>query len=401
MKKIFLLLSLVLTLNVLSAQHFSIKYIEDGTDYTNGEMTVIENPAVTTLQLKFNIINETSNNMKLGFRKTVVYADEHFDANFCVGDFRNPGDDGYIAGNCYSPNTDTLPESGRPIMSNGEMLVLDADFESYIIVGAFPNPVEYLPVIGSITVIYEFYSDEFDDIATLKITFTNEDNIFTIKNSDGEDYTNGEMIVTENPAVEDLSFELMIYNDTDSPMKVGIRKTIIEASAHFEASFDFEGVSYAPTIMELPEEDRIDIGPMEGYPMIAKFMAVNDELQAVDGSITVKYEIYSDESEAIANLTIIFNNGEKSIISFDKQYETSVYPNPVTDVANFNYQLPEGLANATLNVFSCVGNKLKEMNLPVGENNVSVSVSDLPSGIYIYSINNNGRIIATNKFVVK
>ena len=250
MKKIFLLLSLVLTLNVLSAQHFSIKYIENGTDYTNDEMTIVENPAVATLGLHFNIINETSNSMKLGIRKTIVYADEKFEAYFCT------------AGGCYTPSTMELPAIDRPTIAPGGELTFDADFDAYDI----DEEWNFIPVVGSIKVIYEIYSDEYSDIATLTLTF---------------------------------------------------------------------------------------------------------------------------------------NNGTNSIISFDKQYETSVYPNPVMNVANFNYQLPEGVANATLNVFSCVGNKVKEMILPANENKISLSVSDLSSGVYIYSININGRIIATNKFVVK
>ncbi|MDR2084390.1 MAG: T9SS type A sorting domain-containing protein [Bacteroidales bacterium] len=225
---------------------------------------------------------------------------------------------------------------------------------------------------------------------------------FTIKHEDGTDYTNAQIDIYRNPAIDFLSEHFNLVNETMSNLKLGLRKTIISADNYMEASFCVAINCYAASVMELPEGDRPDIVSGESTLFFADFNSVDEEWNIVSGTIKVLYEFYSDEfPNDISTLTITFNNGLTGIDIFEEKYETSVYPNPVIDVANFVYRLPEGQTNATLTIMSYTGNKLREINLPKNQNKISVNLSDLPTGIYLYSINSGGKTIATNKLVVQ
>lgn len=64
-----------------------------------------------------------------------------------------------------------------------------------------------------------------------------------------------------------------------------------------------------------------------------------------------------------------------------------VYPNPATDKVNIRYNSTYG-TSAQLEIFNIVGNKMYQQNLKLtgGMNIIPLDVSDLRSGIYMYTI---------------
>lgn len=75
----------------------------------------------------------------------------------------------------------------------------------------------------------------------------------------------------------------------------------------------------------------------------------------------------------------------------------SVYPNPATDVVNFNI---DGLENGTVVINSVTGQEV--VNTTISNGSKTVDVSALNNGVYIYSIRNNaGETIKTQKLVIR
>ena len=74
------------------------------------------------------------------------------------------------------------------------------------------------------------------------------------------------------------------------------------------------------------------------------------------------------------------------------------YPNPATTVINFEFKTAVS-SGYTLQVFSFLGRKV--LTVPVNNSKLSVNISDLNRGIYVFQLRDaNGRIVESNKFQV-
>ena len=74
------------------------------------------------------------------------------------------------------------------------------------------------------------------------------------------------------------------------------------------------------------------------------------------------------------------------------------YPNPASTTINFEFkdQVEKG---TILQVFNFLGRQV--LTIPVSGSRVSVNVTDLIKGVYIFQLRtSNGRILETNKFQV-
>jgi hypothetical protein len=74
------------------------------------------------------------------------------------------------------------------------------------------------------------------------------------------------------------------------------------------------------------------------------------------------------------------------------------YPNPASTTINFEFkdQVEKG---TVLQVFNFLGRQV--LTIPVSGSRVSVNVTDLIKGVYIFQVRtSNGRILETNKFQV-
>ena len=74
------------------------------------------------------------------------------------------------------------------------------------------------------------------------------------------------------------------------------------------------------------------------------------------------------------------------------------YPNPASTTINFEFkdQVEKG---TVLQVFNFLGRQV--LSIPVSGSRISVNVTDLIKGVYIFQVRTtNGRILETNKFQV-
>ncbi|MEW6469640.1 MAG: PKD domain-containing protein [Bacteroidota bacterium] len=79
--------------------------------------------------------------------------------------------------------------------------------------------------------------------------------------------------------------------------------------------------------------------------------------------------------------------------------ESTVYPNPTTGLVYYDYSLVEG-EQGVFEIYDLLGKKLISVALKPDENSVSVDTSVLNGGIYIFSININGKPENSGKLIV-
>lgn len=78
----------------------------------------------------------------------------------------------------------------------------------------------------------------------------------------------------------------------------------------------------------------------------------------------------------------------------------NAYPNPANTTVSFSYSVNTGETGSII-IRNVLGSKVKEISLVNPEGKIAVTVSDLPEGIYFYSLNLDGKALFTRKLVIK
>lgn len=75
--------------------------------------------------------------------------------------------------------------------------------------------------------------------------------------------------------------------------------------------------------------------------------------------------------------------------------ETTVFPNPVSDLLNIQFESDAGIANIRLAAYSGATYINESLQTNDGQNNISYSIKNIPQGIYFLTIDLNGSILVT------
>ena len=130
------------------------------------------------------------------------------------------------------------------------------------------------------------------------------------------------------------------------------------------------------------------------------------EAGLVEGFSAVKYVIYNkanlNENRQFELNFVVEGKPEKSNI-YTSRYITihDVYPNPVIDRANIDYQLHSSEVKTKIVIHNILGNALSEYELPFSETKVKILADQLSAGIYFYTLYIDNEGVMTRKLIVK
>jgi hypothetical protein len=77
-----------------------------------------------------------------------------------------------------------------------------------------------------------------------------------------------------------------------------------------------------------------------------------------------------------------------------------LYPNPVKGVLSVEFWMLNDEKGFVMGVWDIYGRKLKDIEIPNGQNQVQFNVSSFPEGLYILILSDQHRVLANEKFVV-
>lgn len=96
------------------------------------------------------------------------------------------------------------------------------------------------------------------------------------------------------------------------------------------------------------------------------------------------------------------DSADERLLYSSKNVDLSdVYPNPVTDVAIFDYHLKDDSKEAKIIIHNVLGSIAGEYNLSPYEHQLKVSVEKFNPGVYFYSLYIDNEGVATKKLVVR
>lgn len=112
--------------------------------------------------------------------------------------------------------------------------------------------------------------------------------------------------------------------------------------------------------------------------------------------------------EPIQSFYVLYKD-MSNVVSLEKPFKQSVtstnieaYPNPANNNATINYSLPSSYRSGKIAIRNMIGKTIKTISINGNSTGKqSFSTSDLPSGVYFYSIFGDGKTLSTKKLVVK
>ena len=130
---------------------------------------------------------------------------------------------------------------------------------------------------------------------------------------------------------------------------------------------------------------------------------------------------YANKNESFARINLINPTTLEPIQSFYVLYTDSTtvslekpfkqgttstnieaYPNPANTNATINYSLPSSYRSGKIAVRNMIGKTIKTISISGNSTGKqSFSTSELPNGVYFYSIIGDGKTLSTKKLVVK
>jgi len=188
---------------------------------------------------------------------------------------------------------------------------------------------------------------------------------------------------------------LHVTNNSASDIDVLVKKTEISILAGSENSFCW-GMCYPPAVFESPDFITISAGQTDLASFSGDYLS-----KGQIGTSTIRYTFFDkSNSNDSASVIVVYGSSPASINDFASSGSLSVYPNPTTSVANFSYQSSSSLGNAQLVVISATGAEVYRSEISSDGSPVAIDLSSFNSGIYFYSVIENGQSSGMRKFVV-
>ncbi len=120
----------------------------------------------------------------------------------------------------------------------------------------------------------------------------------------------------------------------------------------------------------------------------------------VAGASTITYTFFDQNNPSDqASASITFDVLTAGINEISRGTLSTANPNPANSFANISYSVPV-LKNGKLVVHNMLGTVVKEYRLTNAQASVLLSTSELSSGVYVYSLINDGKSVSTKKLVV-
>lgn len=223
----------------------------------------------------------------------------------------------------------------------------------------------------------------------------------------GQPYSNNDtiFITLDNPSIEENKIYVDIANTSEEVFSLMVRKqelVIIPGSIN---SFCFNNNCYSGS--QSTEPYNIQPNDTLAYsktPLQAFYLEYLPNENT--GVSVIKYNFYNNNRpNDNVNLNFYIDTkqptGTKDIKTTSSTLKA--YPNPASSQVNIQYDVKNTPLNGDLKLVikNIMGATMTVLPLSQTAATVTVDISEIPSGLYFYSIESSGRILMTKKLMVK
>lgn len=216
----------------------------------------------------------------------------------------------------------------------------------------------------------------------------------------GNKINNGVIKITStNPLVDVITGHIWLKNTTTTLMpKVYVHRTINQEVSGTENYFCFGKNCYGSGTDQSPNPDTIQIGGVLNKSFYGDYSPYGHA-----GMTSVTYEFFDSTTfgkRVSAKTTVEFKLSAAGI-SDDKLLLKGPNPNPSSQYATFEYNLPAGYSVAHLIIRNMLGVEVDNITLDNRSGKKAINVSNYSSGIYFYTFIVDNKIVQSKKMIVK
>jgi len=220
---------------------------------------------------------------------------------------------------------------------------------------------------------------------------------------------NDTIVVNLSPDEEFVKIEIDITNNSEDDYNVKVKGERISGTSSLTFCFnklcystlpvtspDFYYLSSGQTLSYETDPERyfyIQYGNVPGASE-AKFIFFNED--DVTNGVVLRLMI----DNYVLRLTIEpIPVGIKQPVT--PALSLKAYPNPASEKVTIEYSLPNQSVSSSLVLKNIMGVTVLEESLSHKTDKIALDLSNIPRGIYFYSIENSGKAILTKKLIVK
>ncbi len=214
---------------------------------------------------------------------------------------------------------------------------------------------------------------------------------------DGEPVESDTLEVTLSPNEYDVNVNFDIQNSSDNDFALMVRKEVIRLSDGATLNFCFGGGCYTGDISPSPSPCTIAAGTTLSHRDVNGFHL---QYSNAPGVTEAKFTFFNEEDVTDKKeLTVILTTSVGIAQISNSSSAFKAYPNPATEKVTIEYNLPNQPTALVLK--NMMGATVLEKPLFHKAAKVDFNLSEIPAGIYFYSIENGGETILTKKLIVK
>lgn len=199
---------------------------------------------------------------------------------------------------------------------------------------------------------------------------------------------------------KEISSTIKIKNTSDQPLRIKVKRVTNYINSGQSSYFCIGQTCYQESISEMPGIKILQPGMIwDDFKSILK--AGLSESQS-----TVTYCFYNvdNPSDSVCHefTYIIEDNNLKGLLFYNEDIRISeVYPNPIDDFAQFDYNLINPNSKAKIIIHNVLGTVIGEYPLFGYENSLKISTQHFTPGVYFYTLHIDNSNLMTKKMVVK
>jgi hypothetical protein len=217
--------------------------------------------------------------------------------------------------------------------------------------------------------------------------------------------TNVDELVLADPSESLLQAHATLTNNSSAPIDVLVRFNEISAGPVGSGHYFCWAVCYTEGGVadgfQTPANHSvtIDAGATNSSSFYSDYVP-----HGTIGMASYEY-CFSDENNPSDEtcIQIIFdtrNVGIEDVFATNNSGISEAYPNPANSNVKMNYSLEPSWNNATLDVYSMLGSRVRTLSINEKSGTVNLDVSSLPAGLYFYTLMVDGNAINTKKMLV-
>ncbi len=209
-------------------------------------------------------------------------------------------------------------------------------------------------------------------------------------------------VYPDTVGVYEIVFNAAVTNNTGHDAEVVAVKNLQYAgdSSHYQLCW--AGVCMPPNIDTVGPQLIVANGTSAEEDLGLHYI-INVQKGVLDVS---EVELVFYDQNNPSEVSKIFLKFDTSLSGIDENtlknvWMSDVYPNPATNYVSIDYKLPNQVDNASIKIVNILGSVVKEQNVDIQNNSVSMDISNVKSGIYFYSLTVNGELYSTKKLIVR